>query len=197
MTDENLKNIENENDEKQPRQSMAENVFEWAQGMVYTIIIFVAMFTFLFRIVGVEGVSMMPTLNHGDRLVINRLFYEPRVGDIVVMARDFTYDGFIDDPMIKRIIALGGQEVYIDYEGRVYIDGEFSAEDYILTEKIFMFGDYLYPILVPEGYAFVLGDNRNNSLDSRFEYIGLVDTRAILGNVILRFHPLDRLGAVN
>ena len=178
------------------RSAIPQNIFEWAQGVACTIIIFVFIFTLLFRFVGVDGPSMTPTLNDGDRLIINRLFYEPAVGDIVVISRDFAYGGSVNDPMIKRIIAIGGQEVYIDDAGRVFVDGNFFEENYILTNDIFLFGDFSYPLYIPEGYVFVLGDNRNNSLDSRFKEIGLVDTRAILGNAVIRFMPLNYFGTV-
>lgn len=164
--------------------------FEWVEALVTSLIAVVLIFTFLFRIVSVKGNSMYPTLHDEDRVIITNLFYEPNPGDIVVI----THAGDFEEPLIKRVIAVGGQTLKIDFDkGDVYVDGVLLNEPYI-NNRTTKFGDAKIPEVIPEGYVFVMGDNRGDSLDSRYIRVGLIDERYILGKAQLILFPFNRLG---
>ena len=139
----------------------------------------------------------------GDKVIITNLGYEPKNGDIVVVSRNaentVESQQNSDEPIIKRVIAVGGQTVDIDFEkGIVYVDGKALKEDYISSKTVNKY-DVQFPVYVPEGYIFVLGDNRAASLDSRNSLIGengLIDTRYVLGHAIFRIFPFDRIGGL-
>ena len=161
------------------------DVFDWVQSLVVALLVCVLLFTFVGRIVNVSGTSMLDTLRNNDRIVISDLFYTPKRGDVVVLRKT----SFSDEPIVKRVIALGGQTVNIDFEkGVVYVDGEALDEPYILepTRRRIDFED---ETLVPEGCVFVMGDNRNGSTDSRDLRIGCVDERLIIGKALFLLIP--------
>jgi len=140
------------------------------------------------RMVIVSGPSMLPTLQDGDRLILlNNIFYgKPKYGDIVVASKDSFKDG---EPIIKRVIATEGQTVDIDFEsGVVFVDGIALDEPYINTPTTLKEGT-AFPLTVAEGCVFVMGDNRNDSLDSRSTEIGQIDCREILGRVLFLLIP--------
>jgi signal peptidase I len=167
-------------------------LFEWADALVYALIFIVLLFTLLLRVTSVIGYSMEPTLYEKDTLILSKLFYKPKVGDIVVI----TKASFSEDPIVKRIIATGGQTVNIDFAtGKVYVDDQLLDEPYI-SDITRAEGDMSFPLYVPEGYVFVMGDNRNYSTDSRWSVIGLIDERMIMGRVLFRILPLSSIGAV-
>jgi len=169
-----------------------DGLLDWLECIVSGLIVCVLIFTFLCRPAGVIGSSMVPTLEEGDRLIISKLFYEPRYGDIVVLRKET----FKMEPIIKRVIATEGQTVDIDFDkGVVYVDGKALDEPYIndLTHDAESFTD---PVTVPEGCVFVMGDNRNRSTDSRYASIGCVDTRLILGKAYFRLAPLNKIGGL-
>ena len=142
----------------------------------------------LFRIVIVSGPSMNNTLLDGDYLLLlsNNLYPNPKHGDIIVASKDDFKDG---EPIIKRVIATEGQTVDIDFAaGVVYVDGSALQEDYTLTPTNLAEG-IVFPITVDEGCLFVMGDNRNESKDSRNPEIGLVDKREVLGKAIFLMIP--------
>ena len=131
---------------------------------------------------------MNMTLLDGDYLFLisNSLYREPAPGDVVVISKQ-TFDNGV--PIVKRIIAVEGQIVDIDFEnGIVYVDGLPLDETYVNTPTNRQEG-MAFPMLVEKGCYFVLGDNRNNSRDSRHPDIGLVDRREILGKAILIILP--------
>ena len=177
---------------------------EWLEVLCAAIIAVVIIFCFVFRIATIDGDSMNHTLHHKDRIIITNLNYEPKNGDIVVISRNVANSiedqSLGNEPIIKRVIAVGGQMVDIDFEtGEVYVDGKVLKEDYIGSPTNNN-GDVEFPLYVPEGYVFVLGDNRGASLDSRFTVIGengLVDKRYVLGKAIFRFFPLNKIGALD
>ena len=145
-------------------------------------------FSLLFRVVVVSGPSMNDTLVNGDWLFLvgNVLYDEPKTGDIIVASKDSFDNGA---PIIKRVIATQGQEVDIDFsEGVVYVDGLALSEDYTLTPTT-LFEGIDFPLTVDDGCVFVMGDNRNNSKDSRSPEIGLIDTREILGRAVFLILP--------
>ncbi len=174
--------------------SLKSELFEWLETVAFSLVAVVLVFTFIFRIVGVDGKSMQNTLQDGDRLIISHLFYQPKAGDIVVV----TQPNAVNKPLIKRIIALGGQTVDIDTErGLVYVDGVVINEPYIKEPTVRIPNPPMtFPYTVPEGKVFVMGDNRNNSLDSRSTDVGPIDERYILGKAIFRIYPLNRLGGL-
>ena len=166
--------------------------YEWMQCVVIALICCVLVFVFVARVIDVVGHSMVPTLEDGDKIVITRLAGEYEVGDIVVLRKDT----FRQEPIVKRIIAKEGQTVDIDFTtGTVYVDGIALDEPYI-NELTYDPEDFVGPIIIPEGHVFVLGDNRNNSTDSRRATIGTVDERYIMGKVIFRILPFDKMGAI-
>ncbi|MBR5519437.1 MAG: signal peptidase I [Clostridia bacterium] len=168
-------------------------LYDWADALVYALIVIVLLFTLAFRMTGVVGGSMQPTLYEGDKLIISNLFYEPEPGDIVVV----TKQSFRSEPIVKRVIAVAGQTVNIDQTtGEVYIDGVLQKEDYVNEVVTYEFGDMEFPVYVEEGHIFVMGDNRNHSTDSRMTEVGLIDTRMVLGKVLFRVFPVTSFGSV-
>lgn len=183
-----------ETQEVSPEKEEGRDLYEWAQALVCSVLAVVLLFTFVIRLIGVDGHSMVPTLQDGDRLlVLNAMLdndYE--YGDIVVLRKDT----FLEEPIVKRVIATEGQTVDIDFvSGAVYVDGELLEEDYI-NEPTYVEEGTEFPLTVPEGSIFVMGDNRNHSNDSRGSQIGCVDTRFIFGHVLFRVTPLSRFGTV-
>ena len=169
--------------------------YEWIQCVVVALICCVLIFVFVARVIDVQGHSMENTLEDGDKIIITRLAGGYERGDIVVLRKDT----FREEPIVKRIIAVGGQTIDIDFQnGIVYVDGEAIEEPYIkaLTQDPEDFLSYEHPLEIPEGCVFVMGDNRNNSTDSRRSTIGVVDTRYIMGKVIFRLLPLNKMGAI-
>ena len=179
--------------EKNSAVNIKNEIFDWVQNITLILSAIVLIFIFLVRIVGVDGESMMPTLHDKDWLIISDLFYEPEIGDIVVLAKDSFFDGKM---IVKRIIATENQVVDIDFEeGIVYIDGKAIDEPYI-AEKTYRSFDMVFPATVPEDSVFVLGDNRNHSSDSRDASLGMVHESNILGRLILRLWPIADFGLV-
>ena len=166
--------------------------YDWLESLVTAIVACILIFLFLFRVVNVDGSSMVPTLHDADKVVISRLAGSYDYGDIVVL----TKLSFGDESIVKRVIATEGQTVDIDFDrGIVYVDGVALSEDYI-AEPTTRALDFSGPVTVPEGCVFCLGDNRNASTDSRSSLIGQVDTRCVLGKVLFRVWPLNALGGV-
>ena len=148
----------------------------------------VLVFTFGVRLVTVSGPSMRETLQDGDcLLVVNApLCGDFAAGDIVILRRESFRDG---EPIVKRVIAAGGQTVDIDFAaGVVYVDGRALEEDYV-RQPTWLDEGLEFPVTVPEGCVFVLGDNRNDSDDSRDPDLGPVDTREILGRAVFVLLP--------
>ncbi|MBQ1184027.1 MAG: signal peptidase I [Clostridia bacterium] len=195
------KNCQQNSKIKETKSVWAE-AYEWIDSVVLTVMVLLLVFTFLFRQVKIDGDSMYPTLEDGERVIISDVFYTPKYGDIIVISSE-VYDNI---PIIKRVIATEGQWVEIA-SGNVYVgedrlnmlkvSDEFVGDVY--TEEIIasgLLGKYDYPIQVPKNHVFVLGDNREVSLDSRTEVIGFVDCRQILGKALYRVYPIEKLGSL-
>lgn len=189
-----------DNTEDQPKKEkpgFAADCYSWLQALTFALVILIVVFTFFGRIIGVDGSSMVPTLEDGDMLLLQCVGYEPQQGDIVVLHKDFAD---IHHPIVKRVIAVGGQTVEIDYGvGTVYVDGQPLDEPYLgermrVPDSAYEQGTYWE---VPEGSIFVMGDNRNASSDSRHEELGVVDERYVLGKVLCVVLPFQHIGVVN
>ncbi len=168
------------------------DIFEWVETLVMAVVCVVLLFTLVARTSQVIGVSMVPTLHEKDMLMVSRLLYQPHYGDIVVI----TKPNYLHEPIIKRVIATEGQEVNIDFEqGVVFVNGIALDEQYI-NEPTHRSYDVSFPLIVPKGQVFVLGDNRNHSLDSRATDIGLIDQNYILGKAFMRFLPFASFGGL-
>lgn len=176
--------------------SFKKELFEWIETLGLAFAFVLVVFTFIFRIVTVDGQSMHYTLEHGDKLIISNMFYTPERGDIVVVSNEKT-----QDPIIKRVIATEGQTVDINFETwEISVDGEVLSEDYINDQEkalgypLNQAGSTRFPFTVSEDCVFVLGDNRNHSSDSR--YYGEFTRDDIMGRVLVRILPLDAIGTV-
>ena len=157
--------------------------YDFASVIVTSVIAVAVIFTFGFKISTVSGHSMNNTLRHGDRLLITAKDYSVDYGDIVIISQPNAYN----EILVKRVIGLGGQTIDIDLrKGTVSIDGKVIDEPYI-KERMVVPGDgFDYPLTIPEGKVFVMGDNRNESGDSRFAAVGLIDERYIVGEAVYR-----------
>ena len=174
--------------EQEKQTAKGRDLYEWVQSLVGSVLVVVAIFTFVIRMMGVDGHSMLNTLQHGDRLLVvnSMLYHDYKYGDIVILRKNGVFD---DDPIVKRVIAVEGQTVDIDFaEGIVYVDGEALEEDYI-REPTYTAEGTEFPLTVPEGSIFVMGDNRNGSSDSRDYRLGTVYTRSVIGKAAFLIFP--------
>ena len=163
-------------------------LYDWMQCIVSAVICGIFIFVFIGRTIGVEGNSMMQTLHWYDRVIMSGLFYTPKNGDIIIF-RPPT-DAFGSAPLVKRVIAVEGQTIDIDFDtGDVYVDGIVIDEASYVNEPTYSKMNFTGPVTVPEGHIFVMGDNRNNSSDSRDARVGMVDTRYVLGKVLFLLVP--------
>lgn len=187
--------------------SVLYDVLDVAEWVITVSFIIILVFTYILGIASVSGGSMEPTLKDGDTLLLISAGYGAETGDVVVIDdkkanligeddRIIEKDG-LGCKIVKRIIAKGGDTIDFDFEkGIVYVNGKALEEDYIsepTTRDEFAFE---YPLTVPEGYVFVMGDNRNISKDSRHGDVGLVSEEDIIGRVILRMYPFSDFGTV-
>lgn len=170
------------------------SVFEWVQPLLVALVCVTLLLTFVFRQVTVSGSSMYDTLENGDRLIVTNMFYEPQVGDIVVISHGQSYD----HALIKRVIALEGQKLSINFEtGYVVVDGVLLDEKYITGKTIEDPRSPLeVPSVIPEGYVYVMGDNREHSSDSRNTNIGLIKKSDIVGKAQFRIFPFNSFGSI-
>lgn len=194
-------------EERKDQDGWRQSLFEWLELLAVVLVIIVTLFTFVVSIVGVDGSSMYPTLHDRDLMLVQRIAYTPRQGDVIVLRKDHTFG---DQALVKRVIATGGQTVYIDYDNNtITVDGEILEEPYLNYEYDDMYGsDYMadkvdldpqyvnQEFTVPEGCIFVCGDNRNHSSDSRVAQLGMVDERYVIGRVLLVFFPFSDFGWV-
>lgn len=164
------------------------SVYDWVGTLIVSIIILSLLLTYAFRIVGVHGDSMLPTLKDGDRLLLSAFDTEYRYGDIVVV------DRYTEEPLIKRVIACGGQTIAIDENGNVVVDGCVLAEPYIMGETLRK--DFVGERTIPDGYLFVMGDNRGISKDSRMKEVDLISEKDVVGKALYRVWPTESFGEI-
>jgi len=185
--------------DKAKKKNLALTLLDFFEILVFALTIVILLFSFTMRLCTVSGDSMNNTLKHEENLLISNLFYEPKQGDIVV----FHQTGNVyNEPIVKRVIAVGGETVDIDFDTWTVTVTDKDGVTCVIDEPYIYLDNYptpnqqQYPLYVPEGHLFVMGDNRNHSADSRILEIGLVDERRVLGRVILRLTPFDKFGAV-
>jgi signal peptidase I len=179
-----------EADEPQQKRTWQQSITLDMKDLVYVLAVFMLVYMLCFRVVVVVGPSMKDTLQNGDRLLlISSVFYkDPKPGDVIVASKDSYENG---ECIVKRVIATEGQSVYIDFQtGVVYVDGIALEEDYTLTSTTHFEG-VTFPVTVEANHVFVLGDNRDNSLDSRSPAIGQIDEREILGKAVFIIAPAN------
>jgi len=186
------------NEKVKKEKSPVREMLEWVQAIVIAIVVAFLIRSFVFNVISIEGASMEGNLHDGDRMVVWSLNYKPKRGDIVVLKNSMTNERY----WIKRVIALEGETVSIDYDtDTIYVNDEKLPEpymenhclcDYCVGQNGYDMKDHGYKInelTVPEGCVFVMGDNRNHSSDGR--EIGPVSVNDILGKATLRFWPLN------
>ena len=187
MVNEEMREIPPMEEADEKGKSTVAGLYEWIGAAIFSLAFVVLVFTFLFRIVGVVGNSMNPTLSWWDRLIITRLGYTPQQGDIVIVNR------YTEEPLVKRVVAVGGQTLRIDDEtGTVYVNGKALDEPYIQGHT-YSLGFGAEEQTVPEGCVFVMGDNREHSKDSRYmDEVGFVSESDVIGKAVFRFLPLNK-----
>jgi len=182
-------NLDNEN----KKNSLGYEIYTWVRDFSIIILVILLFTNFVAERTKVIGDSMEPSIHDGDRIFIDKLSYrftEPERFDVVV----FPYDKNPDLNYIKRIIGLPGEEVDIK-GGKIYINGE-VLDEHFGKETIKVYGNQDFPIVIPEGEYFVLGDNRNESLDSRYKDVGTIPKEELLGKAGLRIWPLSDFGTI-
>jgi signal peptidase I len=168
-------------------------IFTWIRDIGIAILIVWIIITFLGQKTNVIGSSMQPTLQNGNHLIIDKISYrfaDIKRFDIVI----FPYHGDHSQNYIKRVIGLPGEKVDIR-DGKIYINNELLDENYGL-EQIKDYGNQKYPLEVPEGEYFVMGDNRNHSSDSRYQDVGTIKKTEIIGKAIVRIWPISKSGLI-
>ncbi|MEG0912974.1 MAG: signal peptidase I [Oscillospiraceae bacterium] len=157
-----------------------ECVYEWAESILFSLAVVLLIFTFALKTYMVSGPSMYPTLDSGERVFVYGLFYQPKQGDIVVIDSNNN----LNEPIVKRVVATGGQTVDIDANsGEVMVD-DTAFDTPIKASFDNLNGNIIFPVVVPDGYIFVMGDNRADSLDSRYSELGFVNSKSVLGKKI-------------
>ncbi len=204
---ENINKEEVVNNKKKPLGNrIVISMLEYVEILVFSLVSVVLLFTFGIRLCEVSGDSMNKTLIDKEKLLVSNVLYEPKCGDIIV----FHQTGYLNEPVVKRVIAVGGESIYIDFETMEVKITDKDGNSRVLSEDYAFYDpnerikkkymahptDHLFPLEVPEGYLFVMGDNRYNSLDSRFSEVSLVDERRVLGKVIFRITPFSKIGTV-
>ena len=162
-------------------------LFDLSGSFVTALVILFIVFTFLCRAVNVVGSSMQPTLADGNWLLVSdEKTYER--GDIIIITQPNELD---NEPLVKRIIATGGETIDIDFNTHeVYVNGKLLDEPYIKEPTALQY-DVKFPYVVSEGCVFAMGDNRNDSIDSRSSRVGPIDERYILGKAVFRVLPIS------
>jgi len=181
------------------------------ESIIYCMLVIILLNVFVFKRAEVDGASMEPTLINKDRLIYVDLLYKPDNGDVIIIDNEALHE-----PLVKRVIALSGQQIDIK-DGYVYVDGQKLNEqvkgqeegtkkpDYYISDftksqtSPFVaptFTEEEFPVTIPEGYVFVMGDNRPVSNDSRSAEVGLIPKGEILGKVVVVYSPIKRIGIV-
>ena len=183
------KKIDNETEEESIK--LSQIIYDIAGTIFLAIILLFITMTFFARQVTVSGPSMEETLHDKDRLLVSCFDYVPKNGDIVIV----THGENLNELIVKRVIATQGQKLDINYAtGDVSVDGKVIDEKYIVGTTIPVPNATVIPEVIPDGYVFVMGDNREHSLDSRSATVGLVPVENIIGKAFIRIYPFDSFG---
>lgn len=202
--------------QKKPKEKKTpvREVFDWVEIIALSLAFVLLTFSYIARQARVDGSSMRETFHHGESIVISNLFYTPKQGDVIVFQVPNSL--LTTEPIIKRVIAVGGQTVYIDFDNwkvYVYDDASLTVDQVLATIEPLdepyieamrntsenryssmngrsSYGGYTYPMTIEKGKLFCMGDNRNGSTDSRWTVLGPVEERYILGKVLFRIYPL-------
>ena len=194
------------------RTKIINDVMDIVESTLTTVFVIVLIFTYLLHPVNIKGHSMEPTLYGSDRIFMTTVYFGIDNGDILVIDNNAVYlldengdpykadvpNNPIDECIIKRVIACGGQTIDIDNSDpentRVLVDGKEVDEPYLKENAKTSSGGVFasqFPLTVPKGYYFVMGDNRENSSDSRSNFVGLIKKDQIYGKAIVRYSPLS------
>ena len=174
----------------------SDSIMEWVKGAAIAIVIAVAILQFIKPTV-VQQHSMEPNFHTNDYLFISKQAYKlfrgtPQLGDVIVFATNMKTTEGENKLLIKRVIGVPGDEISI-YAGKVYVNGQEIDDSY--TKDMTTPGD-IDKLVVPSDTVFCLGDNRRISVDSRDESVGLISYDSILGKVIFRLLPMDKMGVI-
>lgn len=165
-------------------------MFDIFKTVIFVFAFVSVFFTYFVRDANVVGSSMYDTLHGGDKVILTNFMYTPKTGDIVAV----NAENLIEKRIIKRVIAVEGQTLNIDYDtGKVYVDGVMLDEDYISSFTKRPNNEFKFPYVIPQNSIFVMGDNRTISLDSRDAEIGLVSYDDVIGKAQFIFYPFDRI----
>lgn len=214
---ENIENNKENEAAPEKKSTLLQDIVEIVESTLITVFVIVMVFTYILHPVNIVGHSMVPTLNKNydptlnntDKIFMSTVYFDVKYGDILVIDKDVNYlldangEPYVPDRaaaspigecIIKRVIACGGQTVDIR-DNQVIVDGKVLDEPYINEEgstSDLGYGAFTdqYPITIPEGYYFVMGDNRRHSTDSRARSVGLVKKDQIYGKAIIRYSPL-------
>lgn len=197
MADETKEKLSEEKteEEKEPAKSASRVILDYVVWIGAVVLISFLLIHFVAQRTSVNGTSMVPTLQNGDQLICDKIsyrFHDPERFDIVI----FPYKYQSNTYFIKRVIGLPGETVYIDPDGNIYINGQILEEHYGL-ERIEYAGLAAQEIHLGEDEYFVMGDNRNNSEDSRFPDVGNIKREDIIGRAWLRIYPFSSFGLVS
>ena len=202
-------NVEIATDEvkAKPKTTLLKEIYDYFELFIISACAVLLLFSFATRICRVDGPSMLNTLHDSEMLLVTDLFYTPERGDIVVFHQTGDQPSDLNEPIVKRVIATEGEWIDIknvngklqvtvynsDYKNPIILDEYYARYD----DGVGYYKYDVFPVQVPQGCTFVMGDNRGNSLDSRSSSIGFVDNRRILGKVVCRLMPFDKFGKVN